>query len=270
MIAAHTWLPVLGVPVQSHALEGHGFAALDRADAGRRRRWGRSPSAWPARRMPRCSRPASSALNDEKVRDETGSVSQAADRRGARRNACHERGDFCPGATIGVMGGGQLGRMFAIAARRMGYRVHIFTPEKNTPAGQFADREVHRRLRRRSGGRAFSPRRRCAHLRVRKYPAPNDRMVRARECDVRPARRDPAHRAESAARKKFPRRRGYSGRAVSRGRSASGTRECARSDRTPGDSENARLSATTAKAQTIDRAGVDARRNLARTARRTN
>jgi 5-(carboxyamino)imidazole ribonucleotide synthase len=44
-----------------------------------------------------------------------------------------------PGATIGVMGGGQLGRMFAIAARRMGYRVQIFTPEENSPAGQFAD-----------------------------------------------------------------------------------------------------------------------------------
>jgi 5-(carboxyamino)imidazole ribonucleotide synthase len=46
---------------------------------------------------------------------------------------------YLPGATIGVMGGGQLGRMFAIAARRMGYRVHIFTPEENSPAGQFAD-----------------------------------------------------------------------------------------------------------------------------------
>lgn len=46
---------------------------------------------------------------------------------------------YPPGATIGVMGGGQLGRMFAIAARRMGYRVHIFTPEKDSPAGQFAD-----------------------------------------------------------------------------------------------------------------------------------
>ena len=31
-----------------------------------------------------------------------------------------------PGATIGVMGGGQLGRMLAVAARRMGYRVHTF------------------------------------------------------------------------------------------------------------------------------------------------
>jgi len=44
-----------------------------------------------------------------------------------------------PGATIGVMGGGQLGRMFAIAARRMGYRVNTFSPEKNGPAAQFSD-----------------------------------------------------------------------------------------------------------------------------------
>lgn len=46
---------------------------------------------------------------------------------------------YLPGATIGVMGGGQLGRMFAIAARRMGYRVQIFTPEEDSPAGQLAD-----------------------------------------------------------------------------------------------------------------------------------
>jgi 5-(carboxyamino)imidazole ribonucleotide synthase len=49
---------------------------------------------------------------------------------------------FLPGSTIGVMGGGQLGRMFAIAARRMGYRVHAFSPEGDTPTGQLADREV--------------------------------------------------------------------------------------------------------------------------------
>ena len=49
---------------------------------------------------------------------------------------------YLPGATIGLMGSGQLGRMFSIAARRMGYRVHVFSPEKGTPAGQFADKEV--------------------------------------------------------------------------------------------------------------------------------
>jgi len=47
---------------------------------------------------------------------------------------------FSPGATIGVMGGGQLGRMFAVAARRMGYRVHIFSPEADGPAAQLSDR----------------------------------------------------------------------------------------------------------------------------------
>ena len=47
-----------------------------------------------------------------------------------------------PGATLGMLGSGQLGRMFAIAARRLGYRVHVFSPEKNTPTGQVADLEV--------------------------------------------------------------------------------------------------------------------------------
>ena len=44
-----------------------------------------------------------------------------------------------PGATLGVLGGGQLGRMFAIAARRLGYRIHIFCPEADSPATPVAD-----------------------------------------------------------------------------------------------------------------------------------
>jgi len=44
-----------------------------------------------------------------------------------------------PGATIGVLGGGQLGRMFAMAARRLGYRVHTLAPEDDTPTAQVAD-----------------------------------------------------------------------------------------------------------------------------------
>ncbi len=47
-----------------------------------------------------------------------------------------------PGAAIGVLGSGQLGRMFAIAARRMGYRVHTLSPDRDTPTGQVADKEV--------------------------------------------------------------------------------------------------------------------------------
>jgi 5-(carboxyamino)imidazole ribonucleotide synthase len=53
-----------------------------------------------------------------------------------------EREAILPGAALGVMGSGQLGRMFAIAARRMGYRVHTFSPDYDTPTGQVADVEV--------------------------------------------------------------------------------------------------------------------------------
>lgn len=45
-----------------------------------------------------------------------------------------------PGSTIGIMGGGQLGRMTALAAAPFGYRCHIFTPETDSPAQQVADR----------------------------------------------------------------------------------------------------------------------------------
>jgi 5-(carboxyamino)imidazole ribonucleotide synthase len=47
-----------------------------------------------------------------------------------------------PGATIGVLGSGQLGRMMAIAARRRGYRVHTYSPADETPTGQVADLEI--------------------------------------------------------------------------------------------------------------------------------
>lgn len=47
-----------------------------------------------------------------------------------------------PGSTLGVLGSGQLGRMFAIAARRLGYRVHVLSPDDDTPTGQVADLEI--------------------------------------------------------------------------------------------------------------------------------
>ena len=47
-----------------------------------------------------------------------------------------------PGATIGIFGSGQLGRMTAIAAKQMGYRVHVFSPSHDSPAGQVADLEI--------------------------------------------------------------------------------------------------------------------------------
>ncbi|WP_149541266.1 5-(carboxyamino)imidazole ribonucleotide synthase [Siccirubricoccus phaeus] len=43
-----------------------------------------------------------------------------------------------PGATIGILGGGQLGRMSTLAAARLGYRCHVFAPEPDGPGMQVA------------------------------------------------------------------------------------------------------------------------------------
>ncbi len=45
-----------------------------------------------------------------------------------------------PGSTIGILGGGQLGRMLSVAAARLGYRTHIFEPGANPPASDVAHR----------------------------------------------------------------------------------------------------------------------------------
>ncbi len=47
---------------------------------------------------------------------------------------------LAPGAVIGILGGGQLGRMLSVAAARLGFRSHIYEPGINPPAGHVADR----------------------------------------------------------------------------------------------------------------------------------
>ena len=47
---------------------------------------------------------------------------------------------IAPGGILGIVGGGQLGRMTALAAARLGYRCHVFTLEADSPAAQVADR----------------------------------------------------------------------------------------------------------------------------------
>lgn len=47
---------------------------------------------------------------------------------------------LAPGATIGILGGGQLGRMLSVAAARLGFVCHIYEPGANPPAGHVADR----------------------------------------------------------------------------------------------------------------------------------
>ncbi len=53
-----------------------------------------------------------------------------------------ERRPVTPPATIGILGGGQLGRMIGLAARAMGYRIAILDPDPDCPAASIADRVV--------------------------------------------------------------------------------------------------------------------------------
>ena len=43
---------------------------------------------------------------------------------------------LAPGGSIGILGGGQLGRMTCLAAQQLGYNCHVFCPEDNAPAAQ--------------------------------------------------------------------------------------------------------------------------------------
>src|ERR1700694_2705342 len=49
---------------------------------------------------------------------------------------------IAPGAWLGLLGGGQLGRMFCMAAQSLGYRVAVLDPGDHSPAGSVADRHI--------------------------------------------------------------------------------------------------------------------------------
>ncbi len=69
------------------------------------------------------------------VRTLVGAVSMPRD---SERHAAD--GPILPGGTLGILGGGQLGSMFAMAARRMGYRVEAIADSADCPAARFSDR----------------------------------------------------------------------------------------------------------------------------------
>jgi 5-(carboxyamino)imidazole ribonucleotide synthase len=91
-----------------------------------------------------------------------------------------------PGAAVGVLGSGQLGRMFAIAARQMGYRVHTYSPDTDTPTGQVADEEVSAPYEDLERVRRFARGVRVVTFEFENVPAPT--AAAAAECTpVRPA-----------------------------------------------------------------------------------
>jgi 5-(carboxyamino)imidazole ribonucleotide synthase len=90
-----------------------------------------------------------------------------------------------PGATLGVLGGGQLGRMFALRARTMGYSVVVLDPDAGSPAGQVADWHVQAHYTDAAGLEAMAEK--CAGVTIEFENVPAESLERlARAVPVRP------------------------------------------------------------------------------------
>ena len=103
---------------------------------------------------------------------ELAAAARGVARRAARRRAgISERRDGCmilsPGATIGILGAGQLGRMLAIAALKIGLRCHIYAPEAEAPAHDAASAKTVAAYDDEAALAAFAAGGRRRHLRIR-------------------------------------------------------------------------------------------------------
>lgn len=90
-----------------------------------------------------------------------------------------------PGATIGVFGGGQLGRMLGIAARRLGYRFAVYSDDEDGPASQVADRSVQAAYDDEEALEAFARSVDAVTFEFENVPAVAGEVA-ARHCPVRP------------------------------------------------------------------------------------
>ena len=141
MIASLTTLPVLGVPVESAALKGFdsllsivqmpggvpvGTLAIGRAGA-------RNAALLAASILALAEPALDAALLAWRA-----ATRPTASRKRRRTTGRRRVTPIPPGATIGILGGGQLGRMAALAAARLGYRCHVLAPDAESPAGEVA------------------------------------------------------------------------------------------------------------------------------------
>ena len=146
MLAAKTTVPVLGVPVSSRQLQGvdslYSIVQMPRGIPVATFAIGVAGAANAA-----LFAIAMLATGDESLRRQLDAFSRAADRCSpgadgrAEVSAMREASPafVAPGATLGVLGGGQLGRMFAHAAQRSGYAVAVLDPDPDSPAGRVAE-----------------------------------------------------------------------------------------------------------------------------------
>jgi 5-(carboxyamino)imidazole ribonucleotide mutase len=122
MTASLTSLPVFGVPMNTHALEGKDSLLSIPADAGRHS-VGTLASARPGAINAALLAAAVLALSDSG--SPSGSTNGAPPDRSRRRTPEGlESHVLSPDSTIGILGGGQLGRMLALAAARLGFKCH--------------------------------------------------------------------------------------------------------------------------------------------------
>ena len=122
------------------AVEGaarHRFAAFDRADAARRS--GRDDGDRRRRQCGAVCRAHRRARATQRLRS---AWPQYVAKMHAAAKVQHARVSATPVKTIGVIGGGQLGRMFALDAKRMGYDVITLDPQEHSPTGQVADEQI--------------------------------------------------------------------------------------------------------------------------------
>lgn len=113
-----------------------------------------------------------------------------------------------PDATLGMLGGGQLGRMFTIAARTMGYRVLVLDPDPQSPAGQLADMHLVADYRDRSALAELS--RNCAAITTEFENVPADTLrYLATDCPVRPGAEAVAIAQNRVAEKQWLQQHGF-------------------------------------------------------------
>ena len=113
-----------------------------------------------------------------------------------------------PGATVGMLGGGQLGRMFALRARTMGYRVVVLDPDSQSPAAAVADQHIRTGYEDPKGLAELA--RRCAAVTTEFENVPARSLEHlAASCLVRPSGQAVATAQDRIAEKTFFRSHGF-------------------------------------------------------------
>jgi len=157
-----------------------------------------------------------------------------------------------PGATLGVLGGGQLGRMFTLQARTMGYRVVVLDPDPGSPAGQLADH--HLRAAYTDLDALDQLARECAAVTTEFENVPADALERlAAWVRVRPPGAAVATAQDRIGEKSFLERHGFATASFRAVRSAEGVAEAVRAVGTPALLKTSRMGYDGKGQATVDR-----------------